>query len=41
MINYYFEPEKGLNLNASVAYRFGSNGYSALDWYDAPDPRPD
>lgn len=26
---------------ASVSYRFGKNGYSALDWYDAQDPRPD
>lgn len=26
---------------ATVSYRFGKNGYSALDWYDAQDPRPD
>ena len=24
-----------------MLYRFGKNGYTALDWYDAADPRPD
>ena len=24
-----------------MLYRFGKNGYTALDWYDAQDPRPD
>lgn len=28
-------------LTSSVGVRFGKNGYSALNWYDAPDPRPD
>lgn len=41
MLNYYFQPSNKLNLMASVSYRFGKNAYSALDWYDAQDPRPD
>ncbi len=41
MLNYYYEPNEKFNLSAVLSYRFGSNGYSALDWYDAPDPRPD
>ena len=30
-----------LEASATVLYRFGKNGYTALDWYDAQDPRPD
>jgi hypothetical protein len=30
-----------LRIQAAANYRFGKNGYTALDWYDAPDPRPD
>ncbi|MCL2683046.1 MAG: carboxypeptidase regulatory-like domain-containing protein [Bacteroidales bacterium] len=30
-----------LRVQATANYRFGRNGYTALDWYDAPDPRPD
>lgn len=41
MLNYYYTPKDDFNLTLSVAYRFGKNGYSALDWYDAQDPRPD
>lgn len=41
MLNYYYQPNNKFNLTASAAYRFGKNGYSALDWYDAQDPRPD
>lgn len=26
---------------ASAGYQFGSNGATALNWYNAPDPRPD
>ena len=29
------------SLKTSVSYQFGRNGSSALDWYNAPDPRPD
>ncbi len=41
MLNYYFEPSTKFKLQAAVSYRFGKNGYSALDWYDTQDPRPD
>ena len=41
VLNYYYQPSNKFNLQASVSYRFGQNGYSALDWYDAQDPRPD
>lgn len=42
ILKYDFAPEsKKLKASATVLYRFGKNGYTALDWYDAPDPRPD
>ncbi len=42
ILKYDFTPEsKKLKASAIVLYRFGKNGYTALDWYDAPDPRPD
>lgn len=41
VLNYYYDPSDKFQLSASVAYRFGKSGYSALDWYDAPNPRPD
>ncbi len=41
VLNYFYQPGSKFNLAASVSYRFGKNGYSALDWYDAQDPRPD
>ncbi len=42
MLNYtYNQPDGKLIFNAAMAYRFGRNGYSALDWYNNSDPRPD
>ncbi len=41
MLNYYFTPNEKTQIDASVAFRFGKNGYSALDWYDSADPKPD
>ena len=41
VLNYFYQPSSKLNLMATVSYRFGKNGYSALDWYDTQDPRPD
>lgn len=42
ILKYDFTPEsKKLKASATVLYCFGKNGYTALDWYDAPDPRPD
>jgi len=41
ILKYTFTPEDNTEVNASVLWRTGKNGYTALDWYDAPDPRPD
>lgn len=42
ILKYDFTPEsKKVKASATVLYRFGKNGYTALDWHDAPDPRPD
>ena len=30
-----------LHLSATLLWRTGKNGYTALDWYDTADPRPD
>ena len=38
---YDFTPSDKFSASATVLYRFGKNGYTALDWYDAADPRPD
>ena len=40
-LKYDYTPSDDFNASATVLYRFGSNGYTALDWYDAQDPRPD
>lgn len=40
-LKYDFTPSAKLSASATVLYRFGKNGYTALDWYDALDPRPD
>ncbi len=34
-------PSRELTATATILYRFGKNGYTALDWYDSQDPRPD
>ena len=41
ILKYDFTPSSAFNAAATVLYRFGKNGYTALDWYDAQDPRPD
>ena len=41
LLRYEFTPSDKFNLSAAILYRFGKNGYTALDWYDAQDPRPD
>jgi len=41
ILKYDFTPSDKFQGSATVLYRFGKNGYTALDWYDAPDPRPD
>ncbi len=41
VLKYTASPTENLDLSATLLYRSGWNGYTALDWYDAPDPRPD
>lgn len=41
LIKWDFKPSDKFEGSATVLYRFGKNGYTALDWYDAQDPRPD
>lgn len=40
-LKYDFTPSHAFSATATVLFRAGKNGYTALDWYDAPDPRPD
>ncbi len=41
VLKYDYTPTDNFKLAATLLYRCGFNGYSALDWYDAMDPRPD
>ena len=40
-LKYTVTPSDDLQASAIVLWRTGKNGYTALDWYDAADPRPD
>lgn len=41
VLKYTAAPNDNVEASATLLYRTGFNGYSALDWYDAADPRPD
>jgi len=41
ILKYDYTPNDRLSASATMLYRFGHNGATALDWYDAQDPRPD
>ncbi len=41
LLNHEWTPNSGLRVNTVVGYQTGRNGNSTLDWYNAPDPRPD
>ncbi len=41
ILKYQVRPSDDLEASATLLWRTGKNGYTALDWYDAPDPRPD
>ncbi|MCM1176239.1 MAG: carboxypeptidase regulatory-like domain-containing protein [Clostridium sp.] len=41
VLKYTATPSDKVEASATILYRTGFNGYSALDWYDAMDPRPD
>ena len=36
-----FTPSDTYSHSVTAMFRFGTNGYTALDWFDAQDPRPD
>lgn len=40
-LKYEFTPSADLKAESTLLFRGGHNGYTALDWYDAQDPRPD
>ncbi len=41
MLRHDWKINASEKLTTSVSYQFGRNGSTALDWYDAPEPRPD
>lgn len=41
ILTFKHEPDVGTQWNTSIGYQAGYNGNTALDWYNAMDPRPD
>lgn len=41
ILKYTATPSDNFEASATLLWRTGKNGYTALDWYDASDPRPD
>ncbi|MEL6140809.1 MAG: TonB-dependent receptor, partial [Bacteroidota bacterium] len=41
MLRWDIEPNENFNWSTTIGYQFGRGGRTALDWFDAPDPRPD
>lgn len=41
ILSHEAELSDAVQLTTSVSYQFGKYGSTALDWYDAQDPRPD
>jgi len=41
ILKYTATPSDNLETSATLLWRTGKNGYTAMDWYDAADPRPD
>jgi len=39
--NHYWKINSKMKVTNSLSYSFGRNGTSGLNWYNAPDPRPD
>ncbi|MCX6328592.1 MAG: TonB-dependent receptor [Bacteroidia bacterium] len=38
---HLWKPSAKLDVQTTVGYWFGKSGYTALNWYDVTDPRPD
>ncbi len=41
ILGHHWDFSARTKIHQSVAYGFGRSGFSALEWYDAADPRPD
>ena len=41
VLNHEWKINKKSSLKSAVSYLFGKNAVTGLDWYNAPDPRPD
>jgi hypothetical protein len=41
ILNHEWKINSKSELETSVGYQFGSNSVTGLDWFNAPDPRPD
>ena len=41
ILSHDFRITNKTDITTSLSYSFGEKTYSALDWYNAPDPRPD
>lgn len=41
ILSHQYAPNNTFQMTTSVAYQFGKNKSSALDWYNAESPRPD
>lgn len=41
IFNHYWDIDENQSLTSGVQYTFGRGGSTRLNWYDAPDPRPD
>ncbi|MCX6272960.1 MAG: TonB-dependent receptor plug domain-containing protein [Bacteroidetes bacterium] len=41
ILNHYWKPDEKTKVTNSIGVSFGRNGTTALNWYNARDPRPD
>lgn len=41
IMNHYWDNKAGTRINTAASYSFGRFSTTALNWYDAQDPRPD
>jgi len=41
ILSHYWQLDESMKLVTSMSYMFGRGGTTALNWYDAADPRPD
>ena len=41
ILRHDWQINENASLTTAASYQFGKNGSTALDWFDAPDPRPD